>query len=83
MNIERFLVLDGFVIALFKPQYETRYPKNLERGVIKSDEIREGLFENFKEWAEENGWVIKNKIKSPILGGKGNVEYLLLLHPKQ
>ena len=80
--INRFLLPEGEVIALFKPQYETRDPRILKRGVIQDKEFREKLLYDFIEWAEKNGWKVKNRMESPIRGSEGNVEYLLLLNPK-
>ncbi|TSC78431.1 MAG: 23S rRNA (cytidine1920-2'-O)/16S rRNA (cytidine1409-2'-O)-methyltransferase [Parcubacteria group bacterium Gr01-1014_33] len=79
-HVRRFLLPEGEVIALFKPQYETRDPKALVRGVIKDPRIREKLLHDFVEWAERNGWRIKEWMESPIRGSEGNTEYLLLLH---
>src|SRR3989338_3338883 len=54
----RFLKKDGEVIALFKPQYETRDPKILRHGVVKDDSAREELLARFLQWAREHGWQI-------------------------
>ncbi|KKS37457.1 MAG: hypothetical protein A3G49_04165 [Candidatus Sungbacteria bacterium RIFCSPLOWO2_12_FULL_41_11] len=74
-----FLERGGEVVALFKPQYETRDPKILKHGVIKDDEAREKLLSDFISWAEVSRWKIKGKITSPISGSKGNIEYLLYI----
>ena len=78
-SISRFLLPEGGVVALFKPQYETRDPKVLVRGVIKDHQVRETLLSDFVTWAEERGWNLKNQMESPIRGSEGNVEYLLYL----
>lgn len=78
-HVSRFLLPEGEVIALFKPQYETRDPKALVRGVIKDRRIREKLLRDFMEWAGENGWEIKEWMESPIRGSEGNGEYLFYL----
>ena len=81
-HVRRFLSEDGLVIALFKPQYQTRDPKDLRHGIIKDDKIREGLLENFLEWAEERAWKIEGTMESPIRGSEGNVEYLIHMRSK-
>ena len=77
--MRRLLAPHGIVVALFKPQYETRDPRVLHHGVIRDSKAREKLVADFAEWAAQNGWEIKGKIESPIRGGKGNTEYLLYL----
>ena len=77
--VRRFLAPDGAVIALFKPQYETRDQKDLRHGIIKDDSIREKLLHDFSEWLDSNGWKVEGQMMSPIKGGEGNTEYLFLL----
>ena len=77
--VKRFLKIEGEVVALFKPQYETRDQKILKHGVIREDSERENLLSNFKEWTDKNGWGIKAWIESPIRGSEGNIEYLINL----
>lgn len=76
-HVGRFLDKNGAVIALFKPQYETRDPKILKHGVIKDSKARENLLNDFLKWADENKWRVLGKIESPIRGSEGNIEYLI------
>ena len=69
----------GEVIALFKPQYETRNPKILRHGIVKDGNEREKLLKDFVSWAGNNGWSVGKCIESPIKGSKGNTEYLVFL----
>ena len=78
-HVGRFLEKDGEVVALFKPQYETRNQKILKHGVIKDAESRENLLNDFLKWADENNWRVLGKMESPIQGNSGNVEYLLYI----
>lgn len=77
----RLLKPDGLVVALFKPQYETRDPAMLRHGIVKDDASREQLLDDFTAWLSDHGWKIESKIESPIRGSKGNVEYLFTLRP--
>lgn len=79
LHVGRFLKKSGAVVALFKPQYETRDPKTLRHGVIRDSGAREKILSEFISWAEMHGWKLQKKITSPIHGSKGNVEYLLHL----
>ncbi len=78
-HARRFLSDKGSVVALFKPQYQTRDPKILQHGIIKNESAREKLLEDFLRWTEERGWKIMGQMESPIRGSEGNVEYLLWL----
>lgn len=78
----RLLKPDGIVVALFKPQYETRDPALLRHGIVKDDATRAQLLNDFSLWLTENNWQVAGKIESPIRGSKGNVEYLFLLTRK-
>lgn len=78
-TIMRLMDRRGEVIALFKPQYETRDPKMLKHGIVVDANFRESLVRDFVGWAEENGWKILRKIVSPIQGNEGNTEYLFYL----
>lgn len=81
--VRRFLKPNGAVIALFKPQYETRDPSKLHHGIVKDDETREALVRGFISWLKEHNWKIVSYIVSPIRGGKGNTEYLFHLMLKE
>lgn len=75
----RFLRPKGDIVALFKPQYETRDPKILKHGIVTNDADRCRLLKEFISWASSAGWKIIDWIASPIKGNKGNIEYLLWL----
>ncbi|QQG45118.1 MAG: TlyA family RNA methyltransferase [Candidatus Sungiibacteriota bacterium] len=79
-HTRRFLKPKGEVIALFKPQYETRDPKILRHGVVQDDVARGKLLQDFIDWTEKSGWRIMDQMESPIKGDKGNIEYMLWLH---
>ncbi|MFH1535784.1 MAG: SAM-dependent methyltransferase [Patescibacteria group bacterium] len=75
--VKKFLKPKGFIIALLKPHYEAD-KKSLVKGVLPIDEVekvREIVFGKIKNLKFE----IKNYMESPILGGAGNREYLLLI----
>lgn len=80
--VRRMVHHGGSVVALFKPQYETRDQKFLRHGVIRDAAAREKLLHDFMAWAREHDWEIRDWMESPIQGSKGNVEFLLLLKQK-
>lgn len=76
-HAKRLLLAGGHVIALLKPQYETRDPKVLRHGIIKTARDRKKIFDLFLRTARDSKWNILDWIESPIKGSEGNVEYLL------
>lgn len=66
------------LVALFKPQFEVG-PAYVGRGGIVSDATAtEAAAAAFRGWLEARGWPVKNWTDSPIRGGDGNLEYLLV-----
>lgn len=79
--VKKLLTENGIVIALLKPQYQTRNPEDLRHGIVKDDEVRKRILDRFRGWLSESGWYEAGFMESPIRGGEGNVEYLFLLKP--
>lgn len=75
--VRKFLKLGGQIIALFKPHYEADR-RDLIKGVLPKEKA-EGIKDQVVERIENLGFKVKKQIESPILGGAGNMEYLLLL----
>lgn len=78
-KVSNLLSLDGKIIALIKPQFETAKEDKNKSGIVKSDQIREKVLENIKNFCDKNKLKILGITDSPILGGSGNKEYLILL----
>lgn len=68
---------EGNVIALIKPQFEAG-KKDVSRGdgVIRDPEIHKQVLLDVLNFAQNEGFGIRGLIKSPLLGPKGNVEFL-------
>ncbi len=75
--IERFLKPGGQIIALLKPHYEAN-KRDLVKGVLPA-ETAEKVKDEVMEKIKDLGFKIKDQMESPILGGAGNKEYLLLI----
>lgn len=71
---------EGNVIALIKPQFEAG-KKDVARGdgVIRDPEIHRQVLLNVLGFAQQEGFEIRGLIKSPLLGPKGNAEFLAWL----
>ncbi|MBI2338230.1 TlyA family RNA methyltransferase [Candidatus Daviesbacteria bacterium] len=75
--VKKFLKPDGFIIALLKPQYQAD-KKDLIKGVLppeRAEEVRNEIVARL----QGTGYRVQEIMDSPILGGAGNKEYLLLL----
>ena len=68
------------VLALIKPQFEAG-KKDVARGdgVIRDPEIHRQVLQDVLGFAQQNGFQIRGLIKSPLLGPKGNAEFLVWL----
>jgi 23S rRNA (cytidine1920-2'-O)/16S rRNA (cytidine1409-2'-O)-methyltransferase len=68
------------VVALIKPQFEAG-KKDVARGdgVIRDPEIHRQVLQDVLGFAQQEGFQIRGLIKSPLLGPKGNAEFLVWL----
>jgi 23S rRNA (cytidine1920-2'-O)/16S rRNA (cytidine1409-2'-O)-methyltransferase len=81
-SAEKFMKEDTLILALIKPQFEAG-KKNLGKGgVVKDEGVREMVIEDIKKFFQERGYRINLVVPSPILGPKGNMEYILSLNYK-
>jgi 23S rRNA (cytidine1920-2'-O)/16S rRNA (cytidine1409-2'-O)-methyltransferase len=71
---------EGEIIALIKPQFEAG-KKDVSRGdgVIRDPEIHRQVLIDVLNYAQQEGFAIRGLIKSPLLGPKGNAEFLVWL----
>ncbi len=70
----------GTVIALIKPQFEAGR-KDVARGdgVIRDPAIHRQVLLDVLGFAREEGFQVRGLIRSPLLGPKGNAEFLVWL----
>ncbi len=66
------------IICLLKPQFEAG-PKNLRKGVVKNPKIHQQVIDDFQKFCQQENFAIINQTTSPLLGPKGNKEFLFLL----
>ena len=69
------------VIALIKPQFEAG-KKDVSRGdgVIRDPAIHKQVLLDVLGFAQQEGFSVRGLIKSPLLGPKGNAEFLAWLN---
>jgi 23S rRNA (cytidine1920-2'-O)/16S rRNA (cytidine1409-2'-O)-methyltransferase len=75
--VKPFLKPNGKIVALLKPHYQADKSK-LVKGVLEEQEALR-VKDEVEEEIKDLGFKIHDAIESPILGGGGNIEYLLLL----
>ena len=83
-HIFRLLKTDGKAAVLVKPQFEAGNSafgrKALsKKGVVTDEKTRLKIVGEVKNFAEQCGFTVCSTAPSPIKGGSGNVEYLMIL----
>lgn len=70
----------GNLIILIKPQFEAgREQAARGQGVVRDPEVHRLVLRQVLEFANQQGYKIEGLIRSPLLGPKGNVEFLAWL----
>ncbi len=75
--VQKFVVPEGEMVALIKPQFEVGKGKVGRGGVVRDPEEHKRVIEEVSSFVTELGWNLKGVVESPILGPKGNREFLL------
>jgi 23S rRNA (cytidine1920-2'-O)/16S rRNA (cytidine1409-2'-O)-methyltransferase len=66
------------LVALVKPQFEVGRDKLSKGGIVKDAAARAEAVARIEARLEELGWRVGHRLSSPILGGDGNEEFLLV-----
>ncbi len=76
----RWLVANGTVITLIKPQFEAgRVDVARGDGVVRDPAIHRRVLNEILDFVQKEGFGVKGLIRSPLLGPKGNTEFLAWL----
>ncbi len=71
---------EGCVIALIKPQFEAgRKESARHKGVIRDPAVHQAILVDVLTFAQAHGFSLCGLLRSPVLGPKGNVEFLAWL----
>ena len=74
--VSSVLAENGQFVCLIKPQFEVGRSGLNKKGIVKNDMLRDKAVKEVVEFASCCGFNCLGLIKSPILGGDGNIEYL-------
>jgi 23S rRNA (cytidine1920-2'-O)/16S rRNA (cytidine1409-2'-O)-methyltransferase len=79
-TIKKWINKETNLLCLIKPQFEAG-KKDVARGdgVIRDPEIHKSVLLDVLSFAQQEGYTICGLIKSPLLGPKGNAEFLVWL----
>lgn len=74
---------DADLVLLVKPQFEVGRAALGHGGVVRSPATRQRALDDVLRQAQESGLAVGGVERSPVVGGSGNVEYLLWLRPRR
>ncbi|HWH77545.1 MAG TPA: SAM-dependent methyltransferase, partial [Candidatus Binatus sp.] len=77
--VRLLLVPHGDVVALIKPQFEVGKGKVGKGGVVRAPEEHARVIEEIRAAALGSGYDVLGVTESPLLGPKGNKEFLIHL----
>ena len=77
-SVYKMLKENGLAVFLVKPQFEVGRKALDKRGVVKDKKLLAKVMPEMKKFAESIGFEILKECESPITGGDGNLEFLLI-----
>ena len=69
----------GSIAVLVKPQFEAGKSNIGKNGIVKSLKVHENVLTDIIGFAFQTGFEVTDADFSPVTGGSGNIEYLLLM----
>jgi len=79
----KFLKQDGKILALIKPQFEVGKGHVGKGGVVRDPLQHQAVIRNLSDFFSRTGLDCESVIPSPILGPKGNREFIMMLVPSK
>jgi len=77
--VSELLTHKAWIIALIKPQFEVGKGQVGKGGVVRDPSLHAQVINEMMEFSSGNGWSVMGYIESPLLGPKGNKEFLIHL----
>ena len=78
-SVLKFLKEGGIILALIKPQFEVGKGKVGKGGVVRDTVHHREVIEALCSFFDSIGLTAKTVVPSPVLGPKGNQEFVILL----
>jgi 23S rRNA (cytidine1920-2'-O)/16S rRNA (cytidine1409-2'-O)-methyltransferase len=70
--------LSAWLVVLVKPQFEVGRGRVGSGGIVRDAVARRDAVDQVRAFlAQQSSWRVIGEMESPILGGSGNVEYLV------
>jgi len=80
--VSQLVAPKGWIIALIKPQFEVGKGQVGKGGVVRDPSLHQKVILDITGFCEDQGWSPLGTLESPLLGPKGNREFLLYLIQK-
>jgi 23S rRNA (cytidine1920-2'-O)/16S rRNA (cytidine1409-2'-O)-methyltransferase len=77
--LSNLLEAQAFMVALIKPQFEVGRGGGGKGGVVRDPVLHQHVIHELSVFFEDLGWTVQGHIPSPLLGPKGNREFLIYL----
>ena len=77
--VTELLMKEAFVVALIKPQFEVGKGRVGKGGVVRDPSLHHEVIEELGGFFGGLGWTVAGQMPSPLLGPKGNREFLVHL----
>jgi len=81
-SVAKLLKNSGYLLVLFKPQFEAMRGEVGKGGVIRQPIVHARALGRFIAWITEHGFRLGGLVTSPILGASGNKEFFIQLRLK-
>ncbi|MCG8549121.1 MAG: TlyA family RNA methyltransferase [Desulfobacterales bacterium] len=78
-SAEQFMRHGTDILALIKPQFEAGKENVGKGGIVKDPEIRNLVKQDIIQFFSNRGYKVNGTVTSPVLGAKGNEEYVISL----
>lgn len=78
--LKNILVPGSHVVSLVKPQFEAGRDQVGKKGIVRDKKVHLQVLEKIRDFAESEGYILKEATFSPITGGDGNIEFLYHLY---
>ena len=78
--LKRILIPESDVVSLVKPQFEAGREQVGKKGIVRDKKVHLQVVEQIRDFAEQEGFILKDATFSPITGGDGNIEFLFHLY---